>query len=333
VTPARQAPSTSTPPGTHGAARAFAERVRTFDPVVADLLAAQADRLARDDAETRAREAALLAAVERRQIGLGSRVLDGNLLVLSDGPARHVWVFDEDLSDREEEDDAGLLALWDGSSAFDRVRERLAAAIESHAIASLSGLVFGTFRPLARLLDTVSLRDRITSLSLRSPDFAPVPRVARELPTLRTLSVAIDRMAAALGAGHPALRHLILGSSSAKHALDWLKHAALPRLEHLALRHARLDEVGLAALADLALVPQLHSLELFSSHHAFPFDALLALRPRFNHLERILLGGHIVPTEILQRFDDWPQVRFVSHDRRELLAFDLETTGWPYGLR
>jgi hypothetical protein len=92
---------------------------------------------------------------------------------------------------------------------------------------------------------------------------------------------------------------------------------------------------ALRAVLRVPLLANLDTFEASSTYHAtsFPFDVLLAERPRLAHLRRIVVGGHLVPPKVLKRFATWPEVTFVRHDRREVLALDLETTGWPFGSR
>lgn len=112
---------------------------------------------------------------------------------------------------------------------------------------------------------------------------------------------------------------------------SWDELAALPSLTHLGVWHAGAQLEGMFHDVPAELIARLRTLDLFGVEGArnFPFERLLDERSRFEHLDQILLGGHLVSPETRSRFADWPQVLFVSHDRIEALAHDLRFIGFP----
>ncbi|MFG1877702.1 hypothetical protein ACGFIV_22900 [Sphaerisporangium sp. NPDC049003] len=110
--------------------------------------------------------------------------------------------------------------------------------------------------------------------------------------------------------------------------VDTLSGLALPALRHLALWETHVD---IATLSRSPVVARLATLDLWKVNHPGPFGfpALLGHRRHLAHLERIVVPGHGIPAGTAGRFGDWPQVTFAGHNRREVLALDLDTRGYP----
>ena len=103
--------------------------------------------------------------------------------------------------------------------------------------------------------------------------------------------------------------------------LDRIERSA-PAIRHLALQHQHRDAGAIEVIARHPVLRRLSMLDLFGVHHQFAFEALLARRSAFAHLDAIVLGAHLVPQETLAAFEDWPEVVFASWDRREVRAYD-----------
>jgi hypothetical protein len=177
-------------------------------------------------------------------------------------------------------------------------------------IAEFSGAL-GPFSPTHVVVSgTASLPDKpppgLLALTGSSRALAPWLRDASRLANVEALTV-----------------------SSMPHS--WDEIAALPSLRNLGVWHGggQFDRMLQDAPADL--IARLRTLDLFGVEGArnFPFERLLDERSRFEHLDQILLGGHLVPSDTRALFAEWPQVQFVSHDRIEALAHDLRYIGFP----
>jgi hypothetical protein len=320
-------------------ARAFARVVAASDPLAAALVEAEADRLERDDPDARAAEAEALDGPAGRAGQLVFEALRrGNLLVAPDvgDPDRaHLWACDDDACAI---DDRRARRHGAAAHAVDLLRElgaRVAPGDDAR-LASLSLLLFGPIEPVIGALAERGLAPTVTSLSLRASPGLRVPRLDPALPSLGALSASWPEAREALAGGHPSLAAIAIGALDVpvREVVRALDRMALPALSSLALPGI-VDEADLDALARSRLVRRLSFLDLATTHDAalFPFDALAARRARFDHLAGLALGGHLVPPRARRAFASWPAVRFASWDRRELLAFDLATTGWPAGLR
>ncbi|MET7552268.1 hypothetical protein ABZS94_42725 [Streptomyces sp. NPDC005500] len=71
-------------------------------------------------------------------------------------------------------------------------------------------------------------------------------------------------------------------------------------------------------------IEQLAALDL--SRMNLDLRALLGRRSALTHLEKIVVSNS-GPAMMLSQFEDWPEVTFAQHDRREVLALDLNTRG------
>ncbi|MGK3964358.1 hypothetical protein WMF38_09305 [Sorangium sp. So ce118] len=210
---------------------------------------------------------------------------------------------------------------------------RLLASAAGRTLRSLRLMIFGALGPFVDLLNARGCASLVTSLVVRGSS----PPIGAALPSLRGLGAPERTLATLLAQPAPALRYLTVfrGDDDLRGALATLAPEKLPSLEHLALWYRPTRPEGLRAVAAHPLVRRLRSLEIWSADDAkrFPFEALLALRPSLSHLDRLLLGGHLVPARIQAQLAAWPAVELVSHDRREVLALDIAALGWTQALR
>ncbi|WP_437274965.1 hypothetical protein WME90_27360 [Sorangium sp. So ce375] len=256
------------------------------------------------------------------------------------------WVYDDDAATVDEEirpelervgrdslgfspDDPGISL---GVVGLHRLR-RLLASPAGRSLRSLRLMTFGALGPFLDLLNKYGGASVVASLVARGSSAA----IGAALPDLRGLGAPERTLGALLAPPAPALRYLTVfrGDDDVRGALAPLGLGKLPALEHLGLWYRPTRPDGLRVLAAHPLIQRLQSLEIWSTDDArrFPFDVLLALRPSLSHLARILLGGHLVPSHVRERFADWPAVEFVSHDRREVIALDIAAHGWARALR
>lgn len=323
-------------------ARAIAGR----DRQAAELIAAQALRLRNDVEATRAAEAELVAASEhhkpwyRPQFYLGALFWE-NVTVLRGGRRDHVWVYDDDIVTLT---DCGPELTphertelnrdpWRGNDRAAVALARLLKGGEARRIGSLRLLLFEGTRRLAPALADLGAAHLVSHLVLWTQREGPESPVAASFPKLRGLAATPEQLPELLRGGAPELRSLVVyGRARLAQTLELA--AQLPALRHLGIWNDVLTAGELERVAASPAMDSLLSLELFTVHGAteFPFDAALALEP-FQYLRHLGLPGHLVGPEVRSRFAGRPEVTFVSHDRRERIAFDFETIGWAENTR
>ncbi|MEU8270549.1 hypothetical protein AB0B89_25750 [Sphaerisporangium sp. NPDC049002] len=253
------------------------------------LIQAQALRLWEDDQAARHAEREAIERVDSQVNFYG--LLDDHLLLVPDEPAVHAYI---DCMDVVSIVDglATAKGMTPGLLGFDPKREPWRIDL------------MGRHR-LRGLLASADM-SRLRSLRIRTWG-----GTAHLDPVLRFFS-ATDR-----------LTHLCLWT-----LVDTLSGLALPALRHLALWETHVD---IATLSRSPVVARLATLDLWKVNHPGPFGfpALLGHRRHLAHLERIVVPGHGIPAGTAGRFGDWPQVTFAGHNRREVLALDLDTRGYP----
>jgi hypothetical protein len=239
-----------------------------------------------------------------------------------------------------------LPPAWLGLHAL----RRLAAHPATRACGRLGIEAWGPYvDPLLDFAAAAGLGDRVTHLDQRGAWDARAGalrvrprRLGDEFPNLRALSAAswgfgswsavplgrLDRLRLIADWGDTWRSSIPVPGPPLAEILDRVADRA-PFLRQLAIPAYRWDPSALDVLTRHPLLARLVTLELFNIHHPFDFEALLDARPRLAHLETVVLGSHLVPQEVLQRFADWPAVQFASHDRRELRAYDAAWEGRP----
>jgi len=308
---------------------AFASLVRARDATAAALIEIEARRLVAPTEESTADERDALRSLGG---GFWFHEMDANVLAIDHTEGLHVWCYDDDLvtlGDRS-------LRLGARRHAVDAISDLKALFTRRSAkeLRSLQLLLFGPVAPFRELLDEVDAREGVTRLVLRREHDEPLTPLADVFPLLVGLEGAADDLPRLLEGGHEALEALVV-RAGALSRFAFLSPKLLPGLRHLGVREPNVSAGALRAFLQTPIVGQLRSLDVSSTNHAetFPFDALWDARTHLSHLERIIVGGHLVPERVLRRFAVWSEVTFVGHDRREALAIDLETTGWPFGSR
>jgi hypothetical protein len=323
------------------APEAVARQILAEDPQLAELLAAQCRRLRDDSAEHRARERELVALSGphqpryRSQFWLPSAgVFRDRLTRVDDDDRSYVWLHDDDIVSLTDAHPYGN-DPWAHNTDAARCLVELWATWHAQLVSSIRMCLFGGTEAIAATVRELDAADRVTHLELRTQDEeARHAAVGAAFPALRGLACGADEAATLLAEGAAELRALVVkGPRVAPSVLDLAARA--PKLRHLGLFHAPTTEPELEALARHAVLDRLTSIELFSLNDAtrFPFDALLARRGAFEHLRRVHVTGHLVPLDVKRRFEDWPEVEFISHDRRETIAFDFESLGGAAGVR
>jgi hypothetical protein len=235
--------------------------------------------------------------------------LDSEVAVVEGGA--WLWAFDDD----------GVYV----SDEPDPIYERLAAQLTHRRPRQIHLQCFGDFARLRTILARHHALDALSHLILSSEEAGGKPP-----PALRALTGSTARLADWLSGPMPWLEALTL-TSGVLPDLDALRSETA--LRHLGLWHA--PPKAVVELLDHQLVEQLETLDLFDINTAqhFPFDALLVRRDRLGHLRRIHLPSHLISLERQHDFADWPAVRFLSHDRIEVLGYDLWTIAYPSALR
>lgn len=321
-----------------------ADAIASRDPVGAEILRAQARWVQSGAPSALARAGARVHAVSdprrpeqwRPQISLAG-VTPNNLSVLAGPDGDHLWLYDDDivsLEDSGDFDPAVHASPWELNTD---AAEALAALLDSPArerVRDLRLLVFEGSRRIHELLRSRAACSWVSHLELRLQRARDEPAVGERFPALRGLCCEAVDLPRLLRRGAPELRALVVIGELADAALRSLT-ARAPKLRHLALQHTRWTDASLRALLELPLVEQLTGLELYDVHHAtrFPFDALLDAREAWTHLRYLGLGGHLVRDELRGPFAAHPQVVFIGHDRRQVMALDLETRGWARNMR
>ena len=322
-----------------------AQLERRGDPT-GTLIAFQLERLSHDGEDARALERELLDATKEMTFGPIPDIGEPFACIDNGRDALFGWVYDDDAATIDEElrpelerigrdalgfspDDPGISL---GVVGLHRLR-RLLASPAGRSLGSLRLMTFGALDPFLDLLDAHGCASVVASLVARGSS----PAIGAALPDLRGLGAPEWALGALLAQPAPALRYVTVfrGDDDVRGALAPLGPERLPALEHLALWYRPTRPEGLRALAAHPLIRRLQSLEIWSTDDArrFPFEDLLTLRPSLSHLARLLLGGHLVPSQVRERFADWPAVEFVSHDRREVIALDIASLGWARALR
>ncbi|WP_437768222.1 hypothetical protein WMF27_14815 [Sorangium sp. So ce281] len=321
-----------------------AQLERRGDPT-GTLIAFQVERLRHDGDDARAMACELLESTKEMTFGPIPDFREP-LTCVDDGHDGLVgWVYDDDATIDEElrpeleqigrdslgfsPDDRGISL---GVAGLHRLR-RLLASPAGRSLRSLRLMTFGTLGPFLDVLNTYGCASAVASLVARGASAA----IGAALADLRGLGAPERMVGALLAQPAPALRYLTVfrGDDDVRGALAPLGPGKLPALEHLGLWYRPTRPDGLRVLAAHPLIQRLQSLEIWSTDDArrFPFEDLLALRPSLSHLARLLLGGHLVPSHVRERFADWPAVEFVSHDRREVIALDIAALGWARAIR
>lgn len=263
------------------------------------------------------------------RIGLGG-VFDANTGHLG----REMWLYDDD---RASLIDGGLFrpnrhaTPWDAND--DGVVAMLAEAVtQGRYPVGVRLLLFEGTGRLHAALRRRRLARNVTHLELRLQSKAEEPAVVTRFPNLRGLAVGAARLRAVLREPVPELRSLtVLGPVDAASLGLAVRNA--PQLAHLGLWYAGERAWPLDALLEHA--ERLMTLQLFDVNYArgFPFAELYDRRAQWRHLRLLGLPGHLVPAAERARFADEPAVVFVGFDRREVIALDMATHGWPHSAR
>ncbi|WP_437593190.1 hypothetical protein [Sorangium sp. So ce1000] len=318
---------------------------RRGDPT-GTLIAFQLERLRHDGDDARALARELLDAMKEMTFGPIPDFGEPFACVDNGRDGLLGWVYDDDAATIDEvlrpelelvgPDALGFSPDGPGISLGVVGLHRLRRVLASRAACSLRSLhlmTFGALGPFLDLLNAHGCASVVASLVARGSS----PAIGATLPNLRGLGAPERALGALLAQPAPALRYLTVfrGDDDVRGALAPLGPEKLPALEHLGLWYRPTRPEGLRVLAAHPLVQRLQSLEIWSTDDArrFPFEDLLALRPSLSHLARILLGGHLVPSQVRERFANWPAVEFASHDRRECIALDIASLGWARALR
>lgn len=290
---------------------AVARAVRSHDAQLADLLEAQGS----GDV---VRAKALLAEAEpqqRRYRGqftlIGSRIFGDYVTVLED----FLWVYDDD-----------IVGLIDGGVAPAKAPDPWAyntLAVERFAemwpqeVFSIRLCLFEGIERTAAMLRERDAIDRVTHLELRRQNEKKPTTI--ELPSLFGLACMPEDLPVLL-AGAPFVESLVVYANGAWPSVD-----VPDTVRHLGIYSATPTAQQLETL--VRDHPKLESLEFFyvNESNKFPFDALSCAK----HLE-IALAGHLVRDDVRVRF---PEVTFVSYDRRERMAHDFATIGFGAGAR
>ena len=333
--------------GVELAAEVVGRALARSDPQAAALIMAGAARLRGNGDAAREAESALLSAMAARQPGYRAQIslydlFDEQVTLLHGGPCDHVWAYDEDIvglvdgigADLPPAQRAALLRdpwAWNTVAAA-----QLGRLLDGSAARRIGSVRLMSFEGVRRFGAVVGDRDAarlVTHLALQEDHRADDRSVGAAFPNLRGLAVDEGSLASVLRDGAPELRSLVVrGTSDIAATLD--AAAGLPSLRHLGLWYGALGPAEVERVAASEVMARLVSLELFTIDDAvrFPFDLVVAIEP-FRRLQRIGLPGHLVGDEVRSLLVDRPEIDLVSHDRRERIAFDIETIGWAEHMR
>ncbi len=284
--------------------RAFATRLRQDSVALAECAEATFDGSEPSIAAVCTR----LETSERVRLG-ALEVFAAPVLALSGG--KLVWTYDDD----------GVHGPSTGVPA------ELVEQLRRWAPERIHVLCFGSWKAFVDVLQRHGALEATTHLVLASNALdAPLPKTLRSLAISRPALGSLDALATAT----PALQSLtFLAQAPGPSELPTNLH-----LRHLGLWH-RLWSHELDRLVAHPVVAGLRTLDLFAIEQArhFPWNTLSKLREALAHLHRIFVPGHGVEPEVRRRFEDWPEVVFVRHDRLETLGFDVATLGFPRAFR
>ncbi|MFK8004615.1 MAG: hypothetical protein AB8H86_33920 [Polyangiales bacterium] len=191
-------------------------------------------------------------------------------------------------------------------------------------------LSFQGTRRVHRSLAAHGATHLVTHLELRVQSEETEPPIAGRFPGLLGLACSSREIATLLRGEHPILRSLVLrGPVNTQTLFGVLQRA--PNLRHLGVHGHRWTDDDLVLFLDDDRLRRFESIELCggSSASTFPFELVAARKRAWSHLKFLGLPGHAVASDTRKLFADDPQVVFVGHDRRQVIALDLETHGWP----
>ncbi|MCC7540006.1 MAG: hypothetical protein IT379_27555 [Deltaproteobacteria bacterium] len=324
------------------AADVVADALAASDAQAAEILRAQAAWLRDGTGASRARATALVAAITdpknlpawRSQIWMGG-LFDHRLTLLPAGDGLEAWLYDDDiatLGDLADGDDIDEHP-WARNTGAAEALDRLLASTDAKRVRALRLLSFEGTRRFAETLRARGALDRVTHVELRLQRECEETSLPRVFPALSGLCCAAADLRALLADESDSLRALVVCGElrSVQQLLRSAKKA--PGLRHLGVHYARWDADRLATLLRSPTIRRLTSLELYDVNGAaeFPFEDLVASQSAWRHLRHLALPGHCVVRD--PRLAELPNVTFVGHDRREVLALDLETRGWARNTR
>jgi hypothetical protein len=243
------------------------------------------------------------------------------------------WVFDDDLVslvDGRLQDPERHPTPWDANVA---AAQQLREAVEGGRYpTAVRLLVFEGTERLHRALRGLGLDRAVTHLEMRLQRESDESALAERFLGLRGLALDGSQLGQVFRDPLPELRSLVIRGTFESGVLERVRRKA-PRLAHLSVRYAKWSEDLLRAA--LSSADSLKTLQFFDVNQArqFPFAALHALRAEWSHLALLGVPGHLVSEGERARFADDPQIVFVGHDRRETVALDFETHGWPHNAR
>jgi hypothetical protein len=230
-----------------------------------------------------------------------------------------VWAYDDDGAGHPPER-FGVDPVW----------TELASALRRRPATALHVQCFG---PVAPMLDAVSAARATLTHAVITPTGSGALEGLAPPPGLLALTGPATTLHPWLGAPEalPDLEAVTLVSLDGRlrSMLDAVR--ALPALRHLGVWHTTRAE--LLAVASDPVVQRLESLDLWSIEPSPPLAALRDRMGEWTGLRRVFLGGHRVSDAARASLEAFPFVRFVSHDRIEVLGHDLMRVGFPGATR
>ncbi|MFI9825883.1 hypothetical protein ACIHFC_36795 [Streptomyces sp. NPDC052013] len=264
-------------------------------------------------------------------------LLKDNLLLIPDGSAWHAYVDGHDwvtlvdglgTSPGMSQKLLGFEPMADpwriDVLARHRLRGILADEPLMRKLASLRVRTWAGTQGLDAVLHEFEAAHRLTHLCLWTErnDIVEAP-VRERYPGLRSLECGADEVRRLLADGAPQLHSLTVRGYADQRGpvLPLLAGVHLPALRHLFLWDTA-DEF--LSIEHSPLINQLTTLDLSRSNT--DLHMLLYYRSALTHLEKIVVSDS-GSASVLSLFQDWPEVTFTQHDRREILALDLNTRG------
>lgn len=201
-------------------------------------------------------------------------------------------------------------------------------------VASIRLLVHGDIEPFASVLTDTRAGQLVTHLVLApdAPGMAPARLPNSLFSWLQGVSCPAKDLHAVFGADvYQSVKQTTIrrcGETPLVDALTCLS-SSFPSLEHVGLwfEHDTLSDDDINDVANHPLLPRLLSLDLQAGGAWWP--ALSARAARFAHLCDLFLP-RFLPDDRAGQTEERPiNITPVAPDRRGLVAFDIETFGWP----
>jgi hypothetical protein len=300
------------------------------DPLLAQLLRAQCERLRDESPSTREQERAAkrawLAAAPsralRRHLSFG-RLFGQHVTAFDDDDGRYVWAYDSDLMSLDE----GKVDPWVDNVEMEQEMRALWSNRGGTWVRSLRLILFEGIARAAALVAKLRAAERVTHVDLRCQSREPLGPVVRAFPALVGLRCKASDLPALLAEEAPTLCALSITMARwDTRVLELVLRA--PAVRHLELGFS-LESTHLFELMRHPMMGRLTSLGLSTPSPGSLLDHLDELRP----LRRIELSARRLTDRTRARLQAALPQANIDADEVDRMALDFATVGWCSGTR